>query len=277
MEQTIYPERLTNKLLDEEAIRWFGEDPKYRRPVLGSITFEEQEWSIADCIVCGSEFVRGGLIQLGVPDEKIAVVPYGVAPEQFPANSMVFSETVASNAQRPIRLLLAGRGGLRKGVPDFLQSLTLLKVGTYEARLAGQIDQEISKLSNISASVQFMGDVPRSSMAELYQWADALVCPSIAEGSATVTYEALMSGLPVIATPNSGSQVRDGIDGFIVPVRDPHTLAQTISRYWNEPELLLAHKLAAKRDRLRLGLDRYRDNLVAVVKRLGESTGRIPA
>ena len=42
-------------------------------------------------------------------------------------------------------------------------------------------------------------------------------------------------GVPVITTPNCGSVVRDGIDGFIVPIRDAEAIADRI-------ELLLADR-----------------------------------
>jgi len=57
------------------------------------------------------------------------------------------------------------------------------------------------------------------------------VLPSICEGSATVTYEALASGVPVICTPKTGSMVRHGVDGNIVPIRNPEAIAQSIENY----------------------------------------------
>ena len=47
--------------------------------------------------------------------------------------------------------------------------------------------------------------------------ADVFVFPSLFEGSAVVTYEALAAGLPSVVTPSAGSVVRDGVEGFIVP------------------------------------------------------------
>ena len=47
--------------------------------------------------------------------------------------------------------------------------------------------------------------------------ADVFVFPSLFEGSAVVTYEAIACGLPSIVTPEAGSVVRDGVEGFLVP------------------------------------------------------------
>jgi glycosyltransferase involved in cell wall biosynthesis len=38
--------------------------------------------------------------------------------------------------------------------------------------------------------------------------------------------EALASGLPAIVTPNAGAIVRDGVEGFVVPIRDVSALAE---------------------------------------------------
>jgi glycosyltransferase involved in cell wall biosynthesis len=70
--------------------------------------------------------------------------------------------------------------------------------------------------------------VPRAEVRRWFAQSDVFVFPSLAEGSALVTYEAMAAGLPVITTPNSGSVVRDGIDGFVVPPRDVEALAERI-------------------------------------------------
>jgi glycosyltransferase involved in cell wall biosynthesis len=76
--------------------------------------------------------------------------------------------------------------------------------------------------------IELTGPVPRSEVGEHFRWADVLVLPSLCEGSATAVYEALGAGLPVICTPNTGSVVRDGVDGFVVPIRDSDAIADRL-------------------------------------------------
>jgi len=64
---------------------------------------------------------------------------------------------------------------------------------------------------SICRSLSFLGRVPRDRIHEEFQTADLFVLPTLAEGSAEVTYEALAAGLPVITTKSAGSVVRDGI------------------------------------------------------------------
>jgi glycosyltransferase involved in cell wall biosynthesis len=73
-----------------------------------------------------------------------------------------------------------------------------------------------------------IGSIPRNEIRRQYAEADVFLLPSICEGSATAVYEALASGLPVICTANTGSVVRDGIDGFIVPIRDSEAIVEKL-------------------------------------------------
>ena len=52
-----------------------------------------------------------------------------------------------------------------------------------------------------------------------------------------VVYEAAACGLPVIVSENVGAAIRDGQDGFIVPIRDPDALADRLLRLYRDPAL----------------------------------------
>jgi glycosyltransferase involved in cell wall biosynthesis len=75
-------------------------------------------------------------------------------------------------------------------------------------------------------------------MAAQYRWADVFLLPSLSEGSANVCFEALAAGLPVITTPNAGSVVRDGVEGFIVPIRCSGSIVNAVQVLMDDPALL---------------------------------------
>jgi glycosyltransferase involved in cell wall biosynthesis len=66
-------------------------------------------------------------------------------------------------------------------------------------------------------------------MAELAA-ADVFVLPTLAEGSATVIFEALALGIPVVTTKSAGSAVTSGNEGLIVRERDAESLADAIDQ-----------------------------------------------
>lgn len=263
LEQTILPPELEFKLMREELARWPGWQPGLDIPEFdrAAVDRAEQEWALADCIVAGSDFVREGLERCGVPQRNIRVVPYGVDVNRFSPTAMRERDRSA-----PLRVLFVGEVGLRKGVPDLLNALVQLGPGKVEARFAGEVALDHERLDPFGHVVTFLGSVPRVQMPEIFRWADVFVLPSIVEGSATATYEALLSGLPVVATLNTGSIVESGVEGFIVPIRDPHALAETIGRYASDRDLLAQHQVAILQRRERAGLDRYKADLVSVIR-----------
>jgi glycosyltransferase involved in cell wall biosynthesis len=109
--------------------------------------------------------------------------------------------------------------------------------------------------------------VPFHEVHALFQDADAFVYPSLHEGSAFVTYEALASGLPVITTPNAGSVVRDGEEGYVVPIRDVDAIVDRVERLQRDPELRAAMSLAARRRALDFTWDAYRTRVAAQLDR----------
>jgi glycosyltransferase involved in cell wall biosynthesis len=263
LEQTILPVALEYELMQEEARRWANWTDARDRPEFDEVAVQraEAEWRLADQIVAASAFVRDGLVRCGVPSTKISVIPYGVDVSTFGT-----SRGAQARSPGPLRVLFAGEVGLRKGALDLLFALEELGPSKVEARFAGRIALKSDALARFHPVAQFLGPVPRTSMAQLYAWADVFVLPSICEGSATVTYEALLSGLPVICTANTGSIVQDGIEGFIVKVRDPASLVERLGRYIEDEGLLATHAAAARRARPKADLARYGQDLVKLIE-----------
>ena len=94
------------------------------------------------------------------------------------------------------------------------------------------------------------------------------VLPSIVEGSAKTTYEAMAAGLPVVTTLNAGSVVRDGVDGFIVPIRDQDALKRRLLfLYENRDEARAMGEAARKRVR-EFSWETYESRLIDVYREL---------
>jgi glycosyltransferase involved in cell wall biosynthesis len=75
-------------------------------------------------------------------------------------------------------------------------------------------------------------------------------------------------GLPVVTTPNCGEVVTDGVDGFLVPVRDAGALAKALQTLADDPERLEAMKDAARAVTARFGLEALDKNLRRLESRL---------
>lgn len=173
----------------------------------------------SDTFVCPSEFVRDDLVSAwDVPRERTVIVPYIVGEQWLGVN----------NRPEPGRVLFAGTADLRKGIHYLgMAADRLADPRRYRFRVAGHATSEVMA-QPVCRALEFLGPVPRTEIHREFATADILVLPSLAEGSAGVTYEALGAGLPVVTTRAAGSVVRDGIDGLIVPERDPEALASAI-------------------------------------------------
>jgi len=91
----------------------------------------------------------------------------------------------------------------------------------------------------LRSKVLFTGAVPFEDLTDLYAEAEFFVLPTVAEGSPLVVLEAMASGLPVISTKVSGipEVIDNEQNGFIVPPRDVHALAECMRVLIEDDEL----------------------------------------
>ncbi len=236
MEQTIAPQIIERELLDPE----FAKFPEMYRMIESKSTWqrfadrEAAEWETADYILCGSQFVVDGIRKAGGPAEKAVVVPYGIDVTRFTSYKRKLRRC------KELNVLFVGQVGIRKGAHYLIEAARLLEKSHPEIRfrLVGTISLPASMLKFLPTNILLTGQVPRKVVGEQFAWADLFCLPSLCEGSATVTYEALVMGLPVICTLNTGSVVTDGIDGYIVQVCDIRGIAERVVELFSNPELI---------------------------------------
>ena len=261
LEQTIAPYQIQYQLMQQEQDLHPGWEPPLENTSYHQeyIERENQEWEAADLIVCGSKFVRESIQKCHQHPKQFAVIPYGVSgkfilpPPQKPLHRGI------------LRILTVGSVGLRKGSPYVLEAAKRLQ-GKAIFRMVGPIHVSPSAKASLQANLELVGQVPRAQIRQHFDWADIFLLPSICEGSATVTYEALACGLPVIATPNTGSIVRDNIDGYIVPIRDVDSIVNRIELLISQPEKLADMSQRASERAIYGNLDSYAQRLTEVLR-----------
>ncbi|MBI4575115.1 MAG: glycosyltransferase family 4 protein [Planctomycetes bacterium] len=178
---------------------------------------------LEDCeaVLAPSPAVRASLESRGVSAARVAVVPFGVDLERFRAGPP---------GEGPFRLLFVGQVSLRKGVPYLLEAWDRARPAGGVLELAGPVLPEVRGIA-----ARFLGrdDVRllgmRQDTESLYRSATACVFPSLEEGSALVSYEAMAAGRASIVTPRVGSLVEDRVHGRVVPPADAEALAEAIA------------------------------------------------
>ena len=245
-----FPLYLGDGQLDRAAMDWLHE----RR--LRDIAF-------ADRILVPSEHIANTLARYGTPRERIAVVPYA-------ADVGRFRPVDGKKHGAGCTFLFAGGITQRKGIGYLLQAWRRVKRPGWRLQLLGALPSRLGPLADDlkAEGVEHLGRVGHAEMPARMAAADVFVFPSLFEGSAVVTYEALACGLPSIATEASGTVARDGIDGFIVPSRDVDALAERMDRLGGDPSLRAEMAIAARERAEAFDWPRYRAAVLGEVTNL---------
>ncbi len=87
--------------------------------------------------------------------------------------------------------------------------------------------------------MKFLGFVPDAELKQVHEAADVFVLPSLWEVLPIAVLEALACGKPVVCTDAGGNRelVKDGVNGLVVPKRNPAQLAYSINRLLDDPAL----------------------------------------
>jgi alpha-maltose-1-phosphate synthase len=212
----------------------------------------------ADHVLAPSAYVRDTLLRLGVAAERIALLPYGVDIARFRPS--------ARPVEAPFRVLFVGLISQKKGVKYLLEAARRAGLAPGSLILAGGVVGAGSGLAPYRNLFRHVPHVPYGDVHRLYQDADVFVFPSLHEGSAFANLEAMASGIPVITTPNAGSMVRDGVDGFIVPIRDAGAIAEKLDLLRRDPERRRAMGAAARARAEEFSWARHRRELARLVR-----------
>jgi glycosyltransferase involved in cell wall biosynthesis len=193
-------------------------------------------------------------ISKGVADDVAAMAPGAEAHTATVYNAGV-DDRVEALASRPLEaaesrpprplVLACGRLTEQKGFPYLLDAFAQVRKRVPGANLwilgEGQdrphLERQIADL-RIGDRVRLLGfrDNPYRYMAA----ADLFVLSSIFEGFGNVVAEAMACGTPVVSTDcphGPGEIITDGVNGLLVPPRDPKALADSLVRVLQDPAL----------------------------------------
>jgi glycosyltransferase involved in cell wall biosynthesis len=205
-----------------------------RWPYGGAALLEKQlrEYEEADSIVVPSEFAAQSFFERGVPRNRVHVVPYGVDAERFRPGPVT--------EKGPFRILFVGNIGIEKGVQYLLEAVRLLGLADAELVLIGNVDASGRLLlRRYAGTYRHVPHADQERLAEWYRRSSVFVLPSLHEGHAMVTSEAMASGLPVIVSSRTGAVVRDGTDGFVIPPGSAAAIAEKLDYLFQHPAVAL--------------------------------------
>lgn len=203
----------------------------------------KEVFDYAKAIVVVSKDMKQALINLGAPEAKLKLIPYGV-------NTTLFGEKKEYSDNKVV--ITVGRFAYKKA-PDLTikafkrvleqeANATLIMVG--EGELWGEAKKLVKKLE-IQEKVDFKGIQPPQEVVRLLQNADIFVQHSVvspitgdSEGTPNSVLEATSVGLPVVSTLHGGIKeaVDHGKTGFLVEEGDYEGMADYICDLLANPE-----------------------------------------
>jgi glycosyltransferase involved in cell wall biosynthesis len=236
--------------------RYFAKhfDERYER--------KRAEISAADVIVANSEVTRLSHIKAGVDPDKIRVVPLAAPP---PVPAVVKPE---ADIRRPLSVVWAGPFSIRKGAHYFIDAWRMLAPGRLaQAQVYGSIDLPERALRPMPQGLTLAGSVAQPDLLTVFELADVLVFPTLADGFGMVVTEAFSRGLPVITTDKAGASelVKHGWNGLIVPAGDPVLLSDGLRWCLDNRKALYDMRFHALETARRCQWSDHRRRLIATV------------
>ena len=191
-----------------------------------------------------AEFVDGGLVRA---DRAVVLGGIGLDLDEW---------SYAAPPEKPVTFLMVGRILRDKGVEDYVSAARIVAQDCPGARfiLLGPADDNPTGIpaSTVKAWVS-QGLIEWPGHGDVRPWfgrASVFVLPSYyREGVPRTAQEAMALGLPVITTnvPGCRETVVDGVNGFLVPPRDPETLARAMRHFIEHPEDIVPMGMEGRR------------------------------
>jgi glycosyltransferase involved in cell wall biosynthesis len=251
--------RFQKRFLTEEAEREPHFASTFSTEITAMAPIYDRECGLADTILVGSSFVRESFEKEGLGSRNIVVIPYG-------CDTSTFSPDNSRKPDSKFRALFVGQLTQRKGLSYLLKAYETFRGAETELLLAGRAVGDPAVLKPYAHLFTYLGNMPHKNLPDLYRRVDAFVFPTLLEGMPLVALEAMASGLPVITTSHGlGDIVRDGIDGFVVPIRDHAAIANRLETLRSNPELRMAMGQAARARAMEFTWKRYCDRAVEAV------------
>ena len=144
----------------------------------------------------------------------------------------------------PVFLLVA-RLLEAKGLPEYAEAARLLKARYPDARFQvlgppekglGSVSMEQMDAWQKQGCIEYLGET--RDVRPYVAAAHVLVLPSWREGTPTSIMEGMSMGRPAVVTDAPGCRevVRNGVNGYLVPLRDPQALAGAMEAFITNPE-----------------------------------------
>ena len=233
------------------VVQSFGNEPL--KTIGIKRTFHRLRWvPFFKSVVRNSDFVGSigkkqteELQQLyGISKQKIFLLPDGVELEkisQLQGRSTKARHDIGFKNGDPV-LICVSRFAPNKGIQYLIQAMRILVSRSENMRLiligSGTEEKYIDKLvkrSSLTSNIRHFKNLSDEELFQYYRLSDIFVLPTLYEGLPLVLLEAEACSLPVVTTniTDNAQVVKDWINGFLVPPKNPQAMAEAVRRIYD--------------------------------------------
>ena len=179
-------------------------------------------------------------LRRSLPEVELEIVPNGVDLRAWAEPS-----AIAEDLPEGRRIVWAHRLDPQKGFAVAVAAFAKVVADVPEARLVvvgdGRDREALGLLGEtVRARIDLLGALPNDRIPAIHAAGEVFVSAATGQESFGVALlEAMAAGLPVVATdvPGYREVVTHGVEGLLVPPRDPEALAAGLVRFLTEPGL----------------------------------------
>jgi glycosyltransferase involved in cell wall biosynthesis len=237
-------------------------------------------------IISVSEMTKRDLVRfVGVSEDKIETIYSGLDRRFEPiADPVVLAATRANYALPEQFILFVGRIYPGKNFPALLEAFaTVARGAPHRLVVAGYAapgyDEPFAAVARLGLGdrVQFLGWVPQSDLAGLYNLADLFVYPSFYEAFGIPLLEAMACGCPIVASGTGAVPEIAGEAVYRIDPHDPTSIARGIQAVLSDPGLR-RRMVARGREQVRAyDWTECARRTLAVLESAGSANGSAPA
>jgi glycosyltransferase involved in cell wall biosynthesis len=236
-----------------------------------------QEIQKTDYIAITSQFTKQSLLENGVDEKRILLMPLGVDIDHFVPDLSKGESPPAPLYKRGecddiFRVVYVGQICLRKGIPYLLEAWDKLQLKRAELLLVGDLVDEMQEIlqRHLGHSTTITVLPHTKNPVSTYQQASVCILPTLEDGFGLVVLEAMACGVPVIVTEHTGAKdcVRPNVDGFVIPPYNADAIADTLLYCYRHRDQLKEMERNARQQAQQFSWTRYQDGVAMHLKKI---------